>query len=238
MIDVKIIASGSDGNCAALTSDGVTVLFDAGIKFGKIQQALNFNNPAAIFLTHEHCDHAHIRTLNEYLKRGVDVYLTRGTAEKLNLENSHHLKIIVPKVMYDLDNAKHVHFYASPAFHDAAEPVSYTIQFDTENAQYIVDTGEIPHSNEALPHYLLIEANYSEERISDSGVDENQKQRIMGNHLSIEQVIDFLERNSGRLNREIYLLHLSKRHGNPQEFQRRVRAIVPENVRVYAAGGD
>ena len=232
MIKVNVIASGSRGNCTALNCGKVTILLDAGIGFNRIQRTLNFENPAACLITHEHSDHAKLSTINELLKRGTDIYMTAGTAKALNLENSHRLHLIESGTRYQLENFK---FYATPTIHDAAEPVMFSF-LDKENftARYIVDTGEIPLKI-ASTDYLMIETNHLENNLTDSNVNAAQKERISKNHLSIEKVLMWMKQNILlREPKEIHLLHISKRHGNGEFFRQMVQAAVGDNVKVFA----
>ena len=60
MIDVKVIASGSSGNCTCLTANfGEKILCDVGVPLKKIFSDLDFMNPDYAIVTHEHGDHAH-----------------------------------------------------------------------------------------------------------------------------------------------------------------------------------
>lgn len=232
MIDIKVIASGSKGNCTAVKFDAGTILLDAGINFDRIQQALNFENPKAVLITHEHCDHANKYAVAELLKRGVEIYMTSDTAEALKLESRHNLKIITSKVLYDVDIENHVGFYASPAVHDAAEPVYFTVNFNTENVRYIIDNNYLPEFI-SLPNYLIIEANHSVEAIEHSPIDSVQKSRIIANHLSIDKVLAHIENNLSPRLKEIHLVHVSKRHGDGEKFKQMVENIVGAKIKVF-----
>ena len=228
---IDIIASGSKGNCTAVYLGKVTILLDAGIGFKSIQRALNFENPTACLITHEHGDHAKISTISELLKRGTDVYLTKDTAEALKLENSHRLHLIEVGTRYEIADLK---FFATSTFHDAAAPVMFSIGTPNFIVRYIVDTGEIP-LKVAPADYLLIETNYLENNLADSQIDPAQKERISKNHLSIEKVLHWLKRNCFlERPKEIHLIHISKRHGNADFFRQMVQNAVGENVKVFA----
>lgn len=232
MIDIKVIASGSSGNCTVLNCGKVTILLDAGIGFDRIQRALNFKNPTAALITHEHGDHAKTSTIAELLKRGVDVYMTNGTAKALQLGKTHRLHLINCGTRYEIGEFK---FYASPTIHDAAEPVMYSFSKVSEFVvRYIVDSGEVPLKI-APTDYLLIETNYSESNLQTSGIDSTQKERISQNHLSIEKALEWLKHNAflDQL-KEIHLIHISKRHGNGEIFRQMVQAAISDNVKVFA----
>ena len=89
MIDIKILASGSSGNAYLLTSGETRILLDCGLAYKKLLQLLDFKLPDAVLVTHEHKDHA--KAAKDFLTHGVDVYMTRGTADALKLEENHRL---------------------------------------------------------------------------------------------------------------------------------------------------
>lgn len=59
----------------------------------KIQQALNFKTTDidGVLVSHEHGDHA--KACKDLIKAGVDLYMTKGTKEALNLD-SHRVKTL------------------------------------------------------------------------------------------------------------------------------------------------
>lgn len=233
MIDIKVLASGSKGNCTAVTHGKTTILLDAGINFGKLQQALNFENPAAVFITHEHSDHVNKVTLNKLLKRGVDIYMTEGTATALNLEPRHNLKLVQTRKFYDIDEEKTLHFFAFPTAHDALEPVNFTFDLDSDTVEYTTDTKQLPLFA-PIHNYFIVEANYSVDNLLNSNIDERQKERIYNNHLAVEKVLTFLGNNSCDRLKEVHLIHISKRHGNPEQFKNLVQGVVGDKVKVFA----
>ncbi len=232
MIEIKVLASGSRGNCTALRSGSTTILLDAGIMFSTIREALDFKNPAAALITHEHGDHARLSTIRELLKRGVDVYMTAGTAEALNLPQHHRLHLISTGEIFQVAD-----FKAATTFqikHDAAEPVGFFIFDGDDFLIYLTDIGVLPTFDKPTLTHLIIEANHSEERLRASNISANLKVRIWENHLSIEQVERFFRESELPSLKEVHVIHVSKRHGDAAEFQRRIQAIVPE-VEVKAA---
>lgn len=235
MINVKVIASGSSGNCTALTSGETTILLDAGIRFSAIQQALDFQNPTAALITHEHGDHAQKSTIKEFLKRGVEVLMTRGTAEALNLKPHHNLYHIFEGEIALIGNCA---VSCEPVEHDAAEPVSFTVNDGEDEVAYITDTGWLDFERLSATK-LLIEANYDSDVLLESHINERLKERIYKNHLPIEAVTGLLQTAELPRLKEIWLMHISRRHGDGEEFRRRVCAVVPPTVKVLLpAGGD
>lgn len=231
-IAINVIASGSSGNCTAVQFGEDTILLDAGIKFDRIMSAINFELPRAIFITHEHCDHANKSAIAEFLKRGVEVYMTGGTAQKLKLD-SHNLKIVEQLTEYELESFT---FYPFPAVHDAADPVCFSFGYYYKMLDYVIDTGYL-QPYDAVPDYLLIEANHSAQTLLDTELDEPQKKRIAQNHLSLEKVVKYLLDNPKDFLTEVHLLHVSKRHGDPEYFKKVIQSIVGAEV-IVKAGAD
>lgn len=232
MIEIKVLASGSRGNCTALRSGSTTILLDAGIMYSTIREALDFKNPLAALITHEHGDHARPSTIRELLKRGVEVYMTGGTAEALELAKHHRLHIVEPNVEF---RAGGLWACAKSVRHDAAEPVKFELADGRDDyVLYLTDTGELHSWRDGLATKIIIEANHSASLLLRSNISLNLKRRILENHLSIEQVERFFRGSELPWLREVHLIHVSKRHGDAAEFRRRIAAVLPE-VEVKAA---
>ena len=80
---VKVIASGSTGNCTYVETKDHKILIDTGISKKGIEVALNsieveFKEIDTVLITHEHDDH--IRSLSAVLKKSeIMCYMTEGT---------------------------------------------------------------------------------------------------------------------------------------------------------------
>ena len=62
MLEVHLLASGSDGNCTVIESDGEAIMIDAGISCRRIMSLMEVagidkESIKAILVTHEHSDH-------------------------------------------------------------------------------------------------------------------------------------------------------------------------------------
>lgn len=220
---IKTLASGSSGNCYALCDGKSTILLECGLPIKKTLELLNWKLPDAILLTHEHGDHS--RSAKKFLKRGVELYTTAGTADALNLQPGlHNLRYIRPYETFEVCGHK---VLPLPVDHDAAEPVCFVIDGEI---LFVTDAGTIRHLRGQYKK-VYVEANYALDLLRYSEIDEAQRVRILQNHLSIVQVKDFLRNLFGKPE-EVVLLHISKRHGDPQEFVRQVKAATGvENVK-------
>lgn len=211
-MQLDVLATGSTGNCTAVTADG-KFLIDCGKSSVWIVNKLNYILPDAILLTHEHGDHS--RAVTNFLKRGVDIFATRGTADFFGIAR-HNLNIICAGNELNICG---VNVTVIPASHDAAEPVNFILKDDFDRVLFVTDTGRIPDVDGTFTK-IFIEANYSDELLRSANIDTLQRERISQAHLSIEQVELFLQNFPQA---DVHLLHVSKRHGDLEEFYHRIK---------------
>lgn len=234
MIDIKILASGSSGNAYLLTSGETRILLDCGLAYKKLLQLLDFKLPDAVLVTHEHQDHA--KASKDFINHGVDVYMTKGTADALQLEENHRLNLLDDYGDFWVNN---IYVYSFKVKHDAKEPVNFLVNGDSDHILYFTDLGKIEDPFFVNPTKILLETNFSENELKNSSLDEKQKKRIFENHLSLEKATDFLKQSDLSAVKEIYLIHISKRHGDAEKFKsvvgKELELLGRKNIKVFAA---
>ncbi|MFA6931412.1 MAG: MBL fold metallo-hydrolase, partial [Lentisphaeria bacterium] len=215
-MEIKVIGSGSSGNCYRISDGTTALLLEAGLPIKKIKQGCDFDlsGISGCLVTHEHGDHA--KSVRDVMKSGVDVYMTRGTAEAANLDG-YRLHRIVPMVSFKIGSLKVLPF---EVHHDAAEPVGYLVdsQVTGERLLFMTDTYYTQFKFQSLTH-IMIEANYSADEISD----DPRAHRLRRSHMSIENCIELLKANDLSRCSEIWLIHLSSSNGDAEGFKRRVQ---------------
>ena len=209
---IEVLASGSKANCYALCDGTATILLECGLPYHKTLERLNWKLPDAILITHEHGDHA--SCARNFLERGVEMYMTAGTADALKLSR-HNLHIIKPDEKFTVCGHE---ILPVKVKHDAAEPVNFTID---DEILFVTDAGEVPNVSGNF-RQVFIEANYETLTLLAADISTAQKERVRENHLSIRQAVNFLKTLTEP--DEIWLIHLSKRHGDGEEFIREVKA--------------
>ena len=213
---IEILASGSKGNVTAVRSGENFLLLDCGKAFRWTIERLNYKLPDALLITHEHGDHAH--AAKDFLKRGVEVYMTAGTGKALGLCARHNLHTIAAGEKFKVAG---VEVTVIKSIHDAAEPVNFILQDADDRLLLLTDTGAVPDVDGDFTK-ILIEANYSTPILQSSDLNCWAKMRILKNHLSIEQAARFLKNYP---NAEYHLIHISQRHGDGEKFYNYVRRI-------------
>lgn len=231
MIDVEVLATGSRGNCYLLTSGETRILLDCGLPYKKTLKLLDFKLPDAVLVTHEHKDHAH--AAKDFLNHGVDVYMSYGTADALELEKNHRLHFVVDYQKF-LPNGI-FEFWSFKVQHDAAEPMNFFIDGKQDKILYLTDLGNVPKFNSLDATKILLEINFAEEELEDSEIDEPAKKRIFENHLSLEKAAEFLTATNLSECKEIYLIHVSERHGDGELFGKVIQEIVGDKIKVIVA---
>ena len=64
-MELRVVASGSEGNAYVLQNEGEALLLEAGVSFKKVLPALNYDvsKVQGVLISHEHGDHNAVETL-------------------------------------------------------------------------------------------------------------------------------------------------------------------------------
>ena len=228
-MNIKVIGSGSSGNCYRIDDEKTALLIECGLPIRKIKAGCDYNLSAisGCVVTHEHKDHS--LAVNDLMKAGVDVYMTEGTARAAGAE-TYRLKLWnrdgVDTIANPFYPAKQIGtFSVKPymAHHDAAEPVFYLIESNVtgERLLFVTDSYYIDYRVGGLTQ-IMVEANFCNDSLADADNDP-RRSRLRHSHMSLENCIGLLKANDLTNCREIWLIHLSSSNGDAEEFKRRVQ---------------
>lgn len=235
-MDIKILASSSSGNCYYV-SDGVSsLLLECGIRLSAIKQGLGFaiSKLSGCLVTHEHQDHA--KSVSDMIGIGVDVYLTAGTADEINLSRHHRLHYVKSMQSIDIGTFRVLPFAVN---HDAVEPVGYLVcsKATGERLLFVTDTYYVEYRFEGAIDYVLVECNYSldivNRNVENGLLPAEHKSRLMRSHFELSNVKRFLQAQNLNVTREIWLLHLSDGNSDEERFRREIMAAT--GCAVYVA---
>ncbi len=234
MLKIAVHASGSSGNCYTVTDGRTTVMLDCGLPYRRIQQLTGFRHPDAVFITHEHNDH--IKAAKDFMKKGVDVYMSRGTMEAAGLEESHRLHILKNRQSVSIEG---IVVSAFDTQHDAAEPIGFLLDDGEDRLLYATDTYYLHYKFPGLTK-VMIEANHSyeilKENVENGSLPEPLEKRLKQSHFSLENLKKFFAANDLSRVTEIWLIHLSKDNADPGQFKQEIEALTGRPV--YVAGID
>lgn len=211
---VKVLASGSKGNCTLVICDNIKVLIDVGISEVQVTNILkeieiDVNDLDGILISHTHSDH--IKGLLQIIKR-------------------HKLKVYVPpELLYDLVkiipiesiivvdnefNIKDIHISLLETSHDVTS-YGFIIEHNDCSMVYITDTGYINKKYYGITRnkdIYVIESNHDEELLMNGPYPYHLKQRVIGDkgHLSNRYTGKYLTKVIGDNTKFIFLAHISE----------------------------
>lgn len=235
------IASGSSGNCSYVSSDKASVLVDVGISKKKIQEGLksidrDFKDINGILITHEHIDH--IRGLGVISRScNIPIYATADTCDEIANTSSlgefdkSLLIPIEPDKAFDIED---IHIEAHSIWHDAADPVCYSLECDNQKISIATDMGDYDdYIVNALKDsdVLLVEANHDIRMLQVGPYPYHLKQRILGKrgHLSNDKGGQLIKDLLNDHIKAIFLGHLSKENNYPELAYETVKLMLMDN---------
>lgn len=241
---VDILASGSKGNCIALTSSDQTILIDAGIAKTKIEKRLldvgiRPDHITGIFITHAHGDH--IKGLPMANKYRIPVWASEGEWKGISGVDEELQRTVETRYgKYETIKLGETWIYPFRTHHDAYEPVGYAIEDDSrERACVLFDTGKYDQDMLNVMEgsiYVLIEANHEPDMVEASDYPTSVQSRILSDlgHLSNQQTAAALQKLIRGRGERIYLTHLSSKNNMPTLAEMTVKAALKQ--RGFIAG--
>ena len=230
-VSVAVLASGSRGNSAIVSSSSARILVDAGISCRETFKRMKSlgeepHSLSAVIITHEHSDHiSGLWTLARKLK--IPVFMTGAThqawARALRDEDG-----ICPKLdrleTFEAGRSFQVGDIAITPFtipHDAADPVGFTFHIDGVKVGICTDLGYLPVS---VRHHLrrcdvlVVESNHDVEMLRGGPYPWSVKQRVMSRvgHLSNDALAEFLLSDYDGGAAYVVLAHLSELNNHPE----------------------
>ena len=234
MLEFKVLASGSKGNCYHVTDGETELLLEAGITFKEVQKLLNFqvSKLKAVLVTHEHMDHA--KSVKTFLERGKDVYMTQGTKEALGISN-YRLKTVTPLQTFRIGTFTILPFDTE---HDVAEPCGFILKSDNgKSLLFMTDTYYCKYNFSAQRvNIFAVECNYNQAKIDENVALEKlhptQRKRVMRSHMSLETLVEFFKVNDITACEDIYLLHLSSGNADREVIFNEVAKVTGKSITI------
>lgn len=231
-----IIASGSGGNCIALTYEGRTILIDAGVAKTKIAKRLlecgiRPDQVTDIFITHSHSDHIKgLPLANQYR---INVWATDGEWKGISGVDEDLRRVVETRYSkYESIRLGDIWVYPFKTHHDAYEPIGYAIEADSGSRACVVfDTGKYDQDMLDMMEgsiYIIIEANHDPDMVEASNYPISVQSRILSDlgHLSNQQTAEALQKLIKGTGERIYLTHLSSNNNSPILAEMTVKAAL------------
>ncbi len=229
---VSVLASGSRGNSAIVSSSRTRILVDAGIScretFKRLKAAGDDpHSLAAIVITHEHSDHVY--GLASAGQEAEDSCLhdgshasglgARAARRKWRVSRrSERLEVFSSGHSFQIGDIQVTPFTIP---HDAADPVGFTLRAEGIKVGFATDLGYMPAS--VRDHLrgcdvLVMESNHDVEMLRVGPYPWSVKQRVMSRvgHLSNEALAEFFANDYDGGAAYVVLAHLSEQNNHPE----------------------
>lgn len=234
MARIKVVGSGSSGNCYLLETTKETLIIEAGLTFAKIQNGLNFDLSKVVgcLISHEHGDH--ISAATHLMASGIELYASKGTFDAKGMKDP------FCNVITHLESFKVGNFTVTPlnTQHDCAEPMGFVIDHEeTGRILFATDTYYFKYRVSRINHYLL-ECNYQIEILEENKLSEDKKisgrawgtqKRLKESHFELGNVCDYLSKNIDNCTKNIMLLHRSSLNSNKDQMLNEINKTVNES---------
>lgn len=224
---LKVLGSGSSGNCYILESDTETLIIEAGVHFMEVKKALNFNvkKIKEVIITHIHSDH-HLYWY-EYARAGIPVFEPfKNDGQTLEFDNSQF------RIMAFPNQSKDGHWFHGN--NDGSECPCYGFHIyhpDMGNMVYVSDTECVRWRFKNLNH-ILVEANYSDDLVERDAVN---REHVLRGHMSLKTALDFILTNDNPALRNVVVLHLSDKNADSADFLQKTRETIKYGADCYIA---
>jgi phosphoribosyl 1,2-cyclic phosphodiesterase len=230
-VSVSVLASGSRGNSAIVSSSSTRILVDAGLSCRetfKRMKALG-EQPhclSAVLITHEHADHVNgLQVLARKLP--VPVFMTGATHQTWSralrdeegaLPKLERLELFSAGKSFQIGDIAITPFTIP---HDAADPVGFTFRAEGVKIGFATDLGYVPASIRHHLHrcdVLVMESNHDLEMLRGGSYPWAVKQRVMSRvgHLSNEALAEFFAKDYDGEAAYVVLAHLSEHNNHPE----------------------
>lgn len=234
MINIKVLASGSSGNCYMVSSENINILFDAGIAWRDIQVLSEFKRIDAVFISHSHKDHC--KAVESLLRMGIDTYMPESMAIK-----PYSLVFAIP-MGHGSDRKKAcktksgeyeiIRIRTFDLQHDV-DCIGYCVDIGDCRVAYISDSAYCKYTLPGVTHWIL-ECNNSrdilDENVENGTLHPSLRNRIIKSHADIDTVKKMLLANDLSKTQEIILCHLSSDNSDAERFKREIQEITGKVV--------
>lgn len=211
---IKVIASGSKGNCTLVICDDTKILIDIGITLAYLKNSLDninidIDSIDGILISHIHSDH--IKGLTQLVKKHkIKIYASAELLYDL-------VKIVPIDTIVVVDNKFMINDVEVTLIETSHDVTSYgfIIGYNNKEAVYITDTGYInkKHYKTTMNKDIyVIESNHDEEMLMNGPYPYHLKQRVIGDkgHLSNRYTGKYLTKVIGDNTKYILLAHISE----------------------------
>lgn len=232
-IKLIVIGSSSSGNSYALIADNGEILaIEAGCRFLDFKKMVDWkiSDVAGCIVSHEHGDHA--RYIKDFMRSGIPVYTAFETQTALEVITGERTTAISPNKSCQIGSFTVVPFNVP---HDTEiECYGYLIKHEEMGKLlFLTDLEYCKYDFSSMKvEQIMVEANYIMDLVDRN--EPNYEHRLRG-HMSLDTALQFISTNDNPALRNVVLIHLSDKSGDPALFKQKTEEKVKYGANVYIA---
>lgn len=236
---LRVIGTGSSGNCYILQAERSSLMLDAGVRMRDIRRSMpRPSSVAGCLVTHEHMDHA--QAAYDIAALGIPVVMSQGTFEEIEKPHSAiRFRLAHELVPIDLGDFTVMAFKTQ---HDAREPLGFLIRHNPthETILYATDTYYLAYTFPGVT-YWIVECNYVDEIVDQKAeygeLSAALRKRLHRSHMSLRRLEQALMANDLSKTRMIVLVHLSDQRSDEEVMINTVKSATKIESVVAARKG-
>lgn len=232
-LDIKILATGSSGNCYVISDDVTKVMIECGIKYADIMRGVEYNMDGleTALISHHHKDHT-LSAARMY-KVGFELVMPPECAETLCLTGKYKVYTPQPKQKLEFGTFEVFPFNLVHYNSDGTKCPCYGYFINSKNTNehliFATDTAYIKDTFGSKIDYLMLEVNYTSSCVDDNLVTEVEKRRLTS-HMSLETAKAFIKTLDRSHLKAIYAIHASASRCDKQEVYDTLKKYAPEVI--------
>ena len=226
---LKVLGSGSSGNCYILENENEALIIEAGLPFMEVKKALDFNvmKIKAVITTHFHTDHSHYSIQN--VQAGIPLF----EPCRQPIKDS---EMRFRKGNFDIrafeNRDKSGRWLHNNGDGSECPCVGFYITHpDMGSLVYATDTEYVKWRFKDINH-IMVEANYDMQFVNRE--EPNYEHRLRG-HMSLPTALKFISTNDNPALRNVVLIHLSDKSADSALFKQKTEETVKYGSDVYVA---
>ena len=226
---LKVLGSGSSGNCYMLENENEALIIEAGLPFMEVKKELDFNviKIVGVLASHTHGDHA--KYIGEYGKSGIPVWKPYNTDFYKSCDIKKYGTFEVRTFPNQNKDRRWLHNNS-----DGSECPCYGFHIkhpDMGSLVYATDTEYIRWRFNGVNH-IMVEANYDMQFVNRE--EPNYEHRLRG-HMSLPTALDFISTNDNPALRNVVLIHLSDKSADSALFKQKAEETIKYGTDVFVA---
>lgn len=233
---LTVVGSSSKGNCYALTSEGETLLIEAGISTKNLISTLQgyMKNIVGCIISHRHDDHS--LYVDAMIRRAIRVYANEDTISYRKIGSNYFAKVMRPNMGYKIGKFRVIPFEVQ---HDVP-CFGFIIEHkNMGRLMFITDARECEYKVDGVNH-IMVESNFSYMRmmknVEDGKIPISYRNRVVNSHMDIDTTCELLRANDLSKCSEVVLLHLSESNSDEEEFTTKAKRASGRPVYIAKKG--